>query len=371
MRLLKRRLILELLLVVGLFGQAQAGLIWSENFDDQDVDTPASGSITESESANRSYATPGRGGSGYCYSSTNPLWYTLLYLSKFSWLASTGGGTNEYYVVRGADSGRPFAATVVMTEPYYVKDKTAAGGTAWQLMTKGVVGSLAAGEWGWGDVDGLGFSTIYVRLDDESDPDDKNDGYLCGTAIDNSNGDCGLDLPYILWNNPTITTGEIYVSFWLRFPNYVNTDTHENVKIYYPHFEDVQSYTHYSLTGNASLFLDFYGGNGMFHHDYLAGVVNAFDGNWHKYEFYSKEGATPITRMWYDGVLQLDCDEASDYADSGNLPANWSFSPTFLYFSIGSFDAEETGNMTRDMDDVEIRDSNPYEEPAIQGISIN
>lgn len=45
-------------------------------------------------------------------------------------------------------------------------------------MTKGEIGSLAEGEWDYGDNDSLGNSTIYVRLSDSSDPDDKSDNYL-------------------------------------------------------------------------------------------------------------------------------------------------------------------------------------------------
>ncbi|MFW6176560.1 MAG: hypothetical protein ACOC40_02545 [Thermoplasmatota archaeon] len=45
-------------------------------------------------------------------------------------------------------------------------------------MTKGEIGDLAEGEWDYGDNDDLGNSTIYVRLSDSSDPDDKSDNYL-------------------------------------------------------------------------------------------------------------------------------------------------------------------------------------------------
>ena len=36
---------------------------------------------------------------------------------------------------------------------------------------EGTVGSLAAGEWGWGDNDAIGASRLYVRLSDDTDPD--------------------------------------------------------------------------------------------------------------------------------------------------------------------------------------------------------
>jgi hypothetical protein len=41
-----------------------------------------------------------------------------------------------------------------------------------------VSGTLAAGEWGWGDADGLGFDTLYVRLNDGTDPDTKAVSYV-------------------------------------------------------------------------------------------------------------------------------------------------------------------------------------------------
>ncbi len=40
------------------------------------------------------------------------------------------------------------------------------------------LGSLAAGEWGWGDNDELGKDTVYVRLSDGADPDTQESGYL-------------------------------------------------------------------------------------------------------------------------------------------------------------------------------------------------
>jgi hypothetical protein len=44
--------------------------------------------------------------------------------------------------------------------------------------TKGTAGALAAGEWGYADLDGDGFNTIYVRLSDGTDPDTKTAGYI-------------------------------------------------------------------------------------------------------------------------------------------------------------------------------------------------
>lgn len=81
--------------------------------------------------------------------------------SGFAWTAS-GSGTNEYYV-RTAASGDPgFVATPPTTTGVYI-----AGAAA----TKGTLGSLTAGQWGYGDNDTLGYSTVYVRLSGGGDPD--------------------------------------------------------------------------------------------------------------------------------------------------------------------------------------------------------
>jgi hypothetical protein len=46
------------------------------------------------------------------------------------------------------------------------------------LGTAGTAGSLTAGQWDFGDNDTLGFSTIYVRLSDGTDPDSKSTDYV-------------------------------------------------------------------------------------------------------------------------------------------------------------------------------------------------
>jgi hypothetical protein len=75
----------------------------------------------------------------------------------YKWTAS-GSGTNEYYLeaLAGGDPG--------VSEPAGLTES----GTA---MSVGTMGSLAAGEWDWGDNDALGYSTVYVRTADGVDPD--------------------------------------------------------------------------------------------------------------------------------------------------------------------------------------------------------
>ena len=81
--------------------------------------------------------------------------------NNFAWTAS-GSGTNEYYV-RTAASGNPgFVATPPTSAGVYINGSAA---------TKASLGSLAAGNWGYGDNDTLGYSTVYVRLSGGGDPD--------------------------------------------------------------------------------------------------------------------------------------------------------------------------------------------------------
>lgn len=83
------------------------------------------------------------------------------------WIAS-GSGTAEYYgqLVGGGDPS--------FTEPETVYESV---GFLDLTMPKGVLGSLTSGDWGWGDNDTLGFSTIYLRLTDDVDPDIKPGGF--------------------------------------------------------------------------------------------------------------------------------------------------------------------------------------------------
>ncbi len=87
----------------------------------------------------------------------------------YDWTAA-GHGTNEYYCVLAA-GGDPSLA-----HPDRVD---IAGAQA----TEGTLATLAAGEWGYGDHETLGYSTVYVRLSDGTDPDTKTAGYII--TIDN------------------------------------------------------------------------------------------------------------------------------------------------------------------------------------------
>ena len=86
-------------------------------------------------------------------------------LNSDHWTIS-GSGTAEYY----------YTGTPPASEP----DSIDINGT---VASGGTLGSLSAGEWGWGNNDTLGFDTIYVRLSDGTDPDTKVADYLAYRRI--------------------------------------------------------------------------------------------------------------------------------------------------------------------------------------------
>lgn len=101
--------------------------------------------------------------------------------STYQWTLS-GSGTGEYYL-EASGGGQPS----ITNEPPDVL----IGGSA---APTGTAGSLAAGEWDWADNDTLGFSTIYVRLSGDIDPDTASSGFVqasypdSGVSKDDSTG---------------------------------------------------------------------------------------------------------------------------------------------------------------------------------------
>lgn len=85
--------------------------------------------------------------------------------SSYRWVAS-GSGTNEYYCEPPGANLNP-----ELSEPEVVLLN---GSRA----TEGTLGSLSAGEWGYGDNDSLGYSTLYVRTSGGTDPDSEASGYV-------------------------------------------------------------------------------------------------------------------------------------------------------------------------------------------------
>lgn len=83
---------------------------------------------------------------------------------KYQWTASSSGAS-EYYLEQSG-GGNPWCG-----QPQNFEEN----GT---FLASGTAGSLAAGQWAWADNDSLGFSTVYVRLSDDSDPDSADSGSL-------------------------------------------------------------------------------------------------------------------------------------------------------------------------------------------------
>lgn len=83
----------------------------------------------------------------------------------YAWTAS-GSGTNEFYLRTAAGANPGFVAQPTSV---YINGSSATEGTA---------GSLTAGQWDYADNDTLGYSTIYVRLSDGTDPDTKDPNYV-------------------------------------------------------------------------------------------------------------------------------------------------------------------------------------------------
>lgn len=88
--------------------------------------------------------------------------------ANFNWTVS-GSGTSEYYCRTAASANPGFSGTPPTSAGVYLN------GTA---ATKATLGSLAAGNWGYGDNDALGYSTVYVRTSGSVDPDSLTADYV-------------------------------------------------------------------------------------------------------------------------------------------------------------------------------------------------
>jgi hypothetical protein len=123
-----------------------------------------------------------------------------------AWVRSVGG-TNEYaacktdkFLDTAGSSWTQSAAKPA--EWYLVSGATTAPTIAnigvkqsgdYRFYTPGTVGSLAAGEWDWGDNDTLGADTLYIRLYDDSDPNSLGDNSVAEWLLENQNIVFGQD----------------------------------------------------------------------------------------------------------------------------------------------------------------------------------
>ncbi|OFZ37032.1 MAG: hypothetical protein A2504_01860 [Bdellovibrionales bacterium RIFOXYD12_FULL_39_22] len=141
---------------------------------------------------------------------------------------------------------------------------------------------------------------------------------------------------------------EMYFSFWMRYPTFTSTDSMENLKIFYPHWNGVDSYVHYSMSDKDTIYYSAKGNGAMISISNWLSCPNQTDGNWHHYEFYVKF-SNAISRFWYDGELKID----HFYGPNVWLPN------TMSYIAAPSIDAEESGVFSRQIDDWEVWDVVP------------
>lgn len=121
--------------------------------------------------------------------------------ASYSWSASASG-TGEYYL-RTLASGDPG-----FSEPSDVRENGAE-------LVFGTLGFLSASQWGYGDNDGLGYNTIYVRLSDSADPDGKAADFVTvdynpagtfgGVQYADALWYCDGNYPFRSWDGSSVT----------------------------------------------------------------------------------------------------------------------------------------------------------------------
>jgi hypothetical protein len=145
--------------------------------------TPSSGTVLPGETATITFRGDARSLSSNgvyevtnstifnCYFETQDWVYQSLVSSSdsYQWLKS-GTGTYQYYLV----------ATTTDTNPYFLKPDDVVTNLS-SLTEASLSSTLALGTWAWGDIDSLGFDTIYVRISSATstrDPDSRDDEYV-------------------------------------------------------------------------------------------------------------------------------------------------------------------------------------------------
>ncbi len=155
---------------------------------------------------------------------------------------------------------------------------------------------------------------------------------------------------YLHWRNQIPNpwpTDDLYVSFWMRYPTFRQTDSHENIKLFYPHWDNAQGYVHYAMSSNNSVYYSAMAHGTMVTAGRWLTCPNQADGKWHHYEFYVKFSAG-VSKFWYDGSLIVN-----DTFGTGK------WTRAMHYISTPSIDAEEPGDFSRQVDDLEIWDGIP------------
>ena len=172
-------------------------------------------------------------------------------------------------------------------------------------------------------------------------------------------------------------TDEIYASYWVRFSEYTpdaDPANNENIKTLYMRWNGSSQYVHVSIyTSPSSLYYSAatttsgtvrnlitsgYCDSGTCSTYPSMRGVNLADGNWHHIEVWIKF-TTANVKLWVDkethplAVVDDDYDDALTHWD-GSSQSWWTFP---------SFDAEEDNTFGRQIDDVEVWDGMPEEEP--------
>lgn len=167
-----------------------------------------------------------------------------------------------------------------------------------------------------------------------------------------------LATPYLCYENSVPNpwpSNEMYCSWYMRYPTWVQNHTNENVKFFYPHWNGTNNAFELARTSETGAFYCIYRDGGA-----AAGgsfsLSEQNDTNWHHYETYVNF-ATGAYYFKIDSITKL----------SGTVGA---ITGQIYYISIGSIDATNDPNdgsaseFSRQFDDVEIWDGIPDEEPA-------
>lgn len=158
-----------------------------------------------------------------------------------------------------------------------------------------------------------------------------------------------------------------YVSFRLRIVGDPNTDTYQNLKLIYPHWEGTDAYVMYNTTdvtgATSSLYYSARNNDG----DYVESGTyittdNLSDGNWHKISIWVKF-STAETWLWVDTESEtlLNYTDYNNYDDSSWVGAN------LYYLSVTLADeGDNTGQWEyKEIDDILIYDEFPVQSSSI------
>lgn len=133
-------------------------------------------------------------------------------------LKSLNDGSSDYWTDSTGTAGEYYYnQSDIAEEPYVVYANDS-------LLTEGTLGSLANGEWAWGDQDSLGSNTLYVKLS-VGDPDGQAAGYVeCTEPVTVFQADASLEtaIRSLFISNYSDSQGAIV--------RIIRTDSSDNIK---------------------------------------------------------------------------------------------------------------------------------------------